>query len=448
MSEKRMIRSGNRNRFYLLLTLLLVLVLVRYALLIPIPRPVFLGVILLILLLGDGDEIMAMCLCCIPLQESIDFFYSMVFCVAVYMVKDYRRVRINVTIAPILLMVVWELLHCLGEDFAVMEFLTNMIPLMALAVFMSADVSDGDYDFVIRAMSFTTAMVCLSLLVRVLYLADFQFVSAFARLQRLGMDAEETRKTAGITGGEINPNTLGILCVLAAAGLMQLRTVGRGSRKDLILASTLLIFGTLTASRTYLVCLAFMLLLLLFSQKGTVGQKLKFLGGMLLVLVLALLVLYLVFPELMEYFYSRFLEKDITTGRIGLMGQYHNFIISSPRNLGFGIGLHDFGTKVTQVYRVARHVPHNGIQELAVAWGLPGLILFGAMLALMLWRSRTFCRHQRLLNYIPLLVILLKVQAGQMINSAYTMLAFSYAYLSMCQRFDVPERGRGRRYRI
>lgn len=446
MRERLMIRSGNRKRFYLLLTLLLGLVLIRYSLLIPIPRPVFLGIILLILLLGDEDEILAMCLCCIPLHESIDFFYSLVFCIAVYVFKYYRKIRINVTVVPLLLMVIWELLHCLGEDFSVMGFLSNMIPLLVLAIIMSADVSGTDYAFLIRALAFSTAMVCVSLLLRVLYLANFNFVSAFANLQRLGMDAEETRKTAAIVGGQINYNTLGIICVLVTTGLMQLRTVGRGNRKDLMLAAALLIFGTLTASRTYLVCLVFMLLLLLFSQKGTVNQKLKFLGGMLLVLLLALVVLYLVFPELMEYFYSRFLEADITTGRIGTMGLYHRFIWSDPMNLAFGIGLQDFGEKVTQVYRVSRSVPHNGIQELVIAWGMPGVILFVGMLILMIWRSRKFSRRQTLLNYIPLLIILLKVQAGQMINSPYTMLVFSYSYLSLCENMGlegIVKRGAG-----
>lgn len=436
MKDRLMIRSGNRKRFFLLLTVLLVLTLVRYSLLIPIPRPVFLGVILLILLLGDEDEILAMCMCCIPLHESIDFFYSLVFCAGVYVLKYYRKIRINMTVLPILLMVVWELLHCLADDFGVMEFLSNMIPLLVLAVIMSADISDTDYAFLIRAMAFVTAMVCISLLLRVLYLANFDFVSAFANLQRLGMDAEETRKTAAISGGQINYNTLGIICVLVTTGLMQLRTAGRGTWKDLLLAAALLIFGTLTASRTYLVCLLFMLLLLLFSQKGGIRRKLKFLGGMVLVLILALVVLWLVFPELMEYFYSRFLVADITTGRIGTMGLYHKFIWSNPWYLGFGIGLQDFAIKVTQVHRVSRSVPHNGIQELVIAWGLPGVVLFGGMLILMIWHSRRFNRRQTLLNYIPLLIILLKVQAGQMINSPYTMLAISYAYLSLCAKLD------------
>ena len=132
-------------------------------------------------------------------------------------------------------------------------------------------------------------------------------------------------------------------------------------------------------------------------------------------------------------------HMDITTGRLSTMELYHRFIWSSPRNLAFGIGLQDFGEKVMVVYRIAPFVSHNAIQELVTAWGMPGLVLFVALWILMIWRSRKFSRRQTLLNYIPLLVILLKSQAGQMLNSAYTMLAFAYAYLSMCQRFSEPQ---------
>ena len=50
----------------------------------------------------------------------------------------------------------------------------------------------------------------------------------------------------------------------------------------------------------------------------------------------------------------------------------------------------------------------------------------------MIAMSKKHCKHQSLINYIPLIIILVKGMAGQMLNSPYTMLAFSYAYLSMC----------------
>lgn len=420
-------QSGGHGRFYFLLLLLMGMITARYSLQIGIPREVFLGIILLIAVLGDRDEIAAMCICCIPLHESVDFFYAIVFCMAAFVLKYPQQICLRLSVIPVLLMVLWELLHCFGEPFSIVGFVVDIVPLLALAIFMSTDASELDYDYIVRAVSVTTVLAGLSTLIKVMYLAGFDVATAFSQLKRLGVQAEKV----AIEGGTINPNTLGTICVLAMTGLMQLRTAGRGNKKDMFLMVALLVLGALTSSRTFLACLALMILLLLFSQKGSFRKKMRFLGGMILVLALAVVFLSLVFPELLEYFISRFRGKDLTTGRLDLMGQYHAFIVSDPRVLGFGIGLHDFSVKVTQVYRVAGNVPHNGIQELVAAWGLPGLLLFGYLVLTMILHSGQG-RRQRLLHHIPLILILFKAQAGQMLDSSYTMLAFSYAYLSLC----------------
>ena len=127
--------------------------------------------------------------------------------------------------------------------------------------------------------------------------------------------------------------------------------------------------------------------------------------------------------------------EDITTGRLGLMEIYHKFIVSNPRVAFFGVGLHDFMDKVLVKYQVATHVPHNGIQELIVAWGIPGVFLFGLLWLAMILRARTYHRKLTMLNFVPFLIILVKVQAGQMLDSTYTMIAFSYAYLSLAYDF-------------
>lgn len=426
----------NHSRFYWMLALLLSVIFVRYAFQIDIPRILFLIIIALIALMGDQDEIMGMLLCCIPLHESIDFFYSIVICIAVYVIKYFKRIRINISFLPVVVMVLWELLHCFGDEFAPMEFISNFLPLFALVIVMSTDASDYDYAFLVRTLSVATAAVCITLLGKEIFLADFNFAVAIANLQRLGMEAEDTKQTLTISGA-INPNTLGIMCVLATTGLMQLRTAGRGKKSDMFIAIVLLVFGTLTSSRTFLACLALMFVFLLFSQRGTVAQKFRFLGTIVLVVIIALVVLNAVFPELMAYYTSRFQENDLTTGRTDLMGNYHEFIVSNPKVMFFGIGLQDFGTKVVNVYRVASNVPHNGIQELVIAWGMPGLILFAVLLMSMIYQSRHYARQQKVLNYIPLIILLVKAQAGQMLNSAYTMLAFSYAYLSMAHDFNI-----------
>lgn len=426
------------RRFYCLLILLLVLVGVRYALQIPFPRAAFLPIIALICLLGDRDEIIAMTMCCIPLHESIDFFYALVFIMVIWVFKCRHQIRINLSLILVLAMVIWELLHCLENPFSVMTFITNIVPLMVLALMMCTDVQDLDYAFVVRALAAASLGVCMVLFLKVLNLANFNIPLAVAKLQRLGSDTAEASSLIRVEGGEVNPNTLGIICVLTSTGLMQLRTRGTGTRMDMIIACSIMVFGALTASRTYLVCLALMALLLLFAQSGSFSRKLRFLLALILVILLAVTALYLLFPDLMRYYISRFRVKDITTGRTELMVIYHRFITSDPKVLLFGIGLQNFGPLLLEHHMLADVVPHNGIQELIIAWGLPGLVLFAALIFTMLSLARRSCPKPGLINLIPLIVILVKSQAGQMLNSAYTMLTFSLAWLSLCMELQGP----------
>jgi len=54
----------------------------------------------------------------------------------------------------------------------------------------------------------------------------------------------------------------------------------------------------------------------------------------------------------------------------------------------------------------------------------------------MIVRAKKHSNVKGLINYIPLILLLVKVQVGQLITSFPTMLTFSLAYLSMCADFD------------
>ena len=41
----------------------------------------------IIAFLGDRHEIIALCICFIPMHESIDFYYAIVICIAIYFFK-------------------------------------------------------------------------------------------------------------------------------------------------------------------------------------------------------------------------------------------------------------------------------------------------------------------------------------------------------------------------
>lgn len=421
-----------RKRFWFLLGLLLLLIMVRYAFQTDIPRVVFLLVIGLIAILGDRDEIIAMLMCCIPLHESVDFFYAVVICTVVYICKQFHRLRLGTNVMLLVLIVLWELLHCFVTSFSVISFLSNVIPFLVLAVIMASDLRDMDYTFIVRTVAWTTLGVTLVLLVRVLYFADFNIPLALAGLQRLGSDKHSNIQDTIIEGGQINPNTLGIVTVLASAGLMQLRSIGRGKKGDLLLMCTMLVFSALSTSRTYLACLAVMILLLIFAERGGIKKKIRLIAALCLAITVATVAMAILFPDTFEYFVGRFNEDDITTGRSSLMVLYHSFIADNPNVMFFGIGLQDFGNRLINVYRVANNVPHNSIQELIIAWGIPGLFLFGALFLSMFLISRQQNKRQALINWIPLIIILFKGMAGQLLTSYYTMLALTFAYLSLC----------------
>ena len=428
----RDLTKKSRKRFWCLLGLLLLLIMVRYGFQTDIPRVAFLLVIGLIAIFGDRDEILAMLMCCIPLHESVDFFYAVVLCTVVYVCKQFHKLRLETNVMLVVLIVLWELLHCFGTSFSVINFLSNVIPFLVLAVIMTSDLRDMDYAFIVRAVSWTTLGVTLVLLVRVLYFADFNILIALAGLQRLGADEHNNIQDVAIEGGQIHPNALGVVTVLASTGMMQLRSMGSGKKSDMILMCTMLVLSALSTSRTYLACLALMIVLLIFAERGGIKKKVRLIAVLSAAITAAVVAMELLFPDTFEYFVGRFEAEDITTGRDQLMVLYHKFIVENPRVMFFGIGLQDFGKQLVEVYKVARGVPHNSIQELIIAWGIPGVFLYAGLIISMFLAARQQNKRIALINWIPLIIILFKSMAGQMLNSYYTMLAFSYAYLSLC----------------
>ena len=424
------------TRFYILLSVLIGLLFIRYGLEIGIPRIVLTGVIAIIALVGNRSEILAIAMCCIPLHAAVDFFYALVACAGIYVLKYHQEIRINLGVIITLAMIFWELLHCFRPEFSLMGFLVSMIPLIFLAVILCIDVSDLDYTFVIRTMAVVLVSTCLILLINLIVRADFNLLLAISGLRRLGEVSENSRNEA-MLGGDMNPNTLGIICVLVCTGLLQLWSIGKSRMTDIMCMVILMVFGILTSSRTFLVCLLLMALLLIMAQPGDFRKKFRLSATLLLMAVAALILMNWLFPDVLEYYIKRFRLDDITTGRDTLMIAYHRFISNNPHVMFFGVGLQDFVRNLTEIYRVADNLPHNSIQEIVVAWGIPGMLLF-VLLCMMLFRqSGKYCRTYRLLNAIPFLILIVKSMAGQLLTSHYTILALSYAYLSLCQNFEI-----------
>ena len=426
--------------FYCLLFIFFALCFARYAMQIGFPRVILLALIVMMACLGNDQEIIAICICCIPLNTTFHFFYGLLVCMIVFVVKYHSLIYINWGVIPFFLMITWELLHCFTLDFSIISFGSDFLPFLLLMLIMCIRKKDIDYCFITRALAICIAFMCILLVGRVLYASGFNLTTAMTGLRRLGMDTEEAQTMLTVEGGQQNPNSLGIMCVLGVTGLMQLLTTGRGKQQDLFLILLLIFLGALTSSRTYLFCLLIMGILLYFSQEGSLWRKFKYflLGCVTVVAVITLL--YLILPELLESYIQRFLVADITSSRSLLLRLYHELITSDMRILLWGIGRHNYSYLLKEQYRIAENVPHNAIQEIIIAWGLPGIAMFVLLGIAMIQRSKRSCKKQRLLNYIPIIIILAKSMVGQLLTSDYTILALSYAYLSMCEDLKLKEK--------
>ena len=430
--NRRLRQERSYLRFWVLFAALSAMIFVRYGLQIGIPRVLALVPVVVIALLGDKTELIAICMCLIPFHESLDFYYALVLVIAIYVFKNFRQIRINASFFLMLLMVLWELLHCLAGDFSPVTFVVSLLPIIALVVFLCSDFSDLDYPFVVRAVAAAAMVVCVTMLVQLLWISRFNLAAFFANLRRLGALSEQSADRLQLSGGLIQTNSLGVICVLITATLLQLRFSGQSKRSDTYVMLTLLIFGTFTASRTFLVCLALMIFLVLMGQKGVV-KKLRYLGIAILALGFLVLLFSIFFTEQLEYYVSRFFEADITTGRDDLMVVYHRFITENMNVLFFGVGLQDYGDKLVNHYRVANNVPHNSIQEIAVIWGIPGLLLMAVLIFWLCYQAYRKMGRRKLINYIPVIIILFKSVAGQLLTSNYSMLALSFGYLNLVQ---------------
>ena len=424
----------SRKRHYILLFMLLGLCFIRYALQINIPQVVLLAVTFAMALTGDADEIMAMCICCIPLHTSIEHTYALLFGMVCFAVKNINQIRLTRNVIPVFLMIMWELLHCFFTSFSVNQFGGHVVGWLLLAVLLCSQKIRFDYALIVRSFVISTIVMSMSLIGKLLFVADFNVAAAFASLRRLGLDSLEAQSSLLVSGGAINQNTLGVLCVFGVTALLQLRRTGRGCTRDIYGMVMLLLFGIMTSSKTFLACLLMMALLLFFSLDNSIRKKIRYMFSAAALAAVAVFIIHLIMPDLLEYYIGRFIDdSDPTTGRIGLMKQYHELILSDMRILFIGIGLQNFIPRVMELGQTPVS-PHNGIQELIIAWGIPGLIIFIALIAGMAIQSYKKTGRQGIINYIPLIIILFKVQAGQMLNSSYTMLAFSLAYLSMSDR--------------
>lgn len=417
--------------FKVYLLAMFALMAVRYLLKVDVPAVAFLLVAMLPIWWGNTSEQLAFAASCIPLSIAFQYKYALLILAAAILIKNHWRIKMNGAFIVVMAMMVWELWHAFYGQFSFVEYLRDFAELILLAIVTSIDMRNVDHKLVIRSLAISVVGVCVIMLVMQMQQFGFDLVAVFSRSAhsfRFG----QSNMASGRFAINFNANNLGFICNLATCGSLLLAIRKEHLRIDIILAICTVIFAMMTLSRSAIICVIMIFAAYLLLNDGKLSTKIwSCLGGLVIVLLALILVHYFV-PTVFENILERFQRKDVWNGRGGLFKYYNHFLFMSPMYFLFGIGMQSIYEKVVPHSPVAG-VPHMGLQEVWVAWGVVGFVMLGILIWKVISSSKLYSDGKRQpYQFMPLVLTLVFTMSGQLITSSRALMAFTFAYVCLC----------------
>ena len=423
----------DHSRFQIGMVLFFALVVLRNVFLLPIPVAVILLLNACLIFFGSKEEIVALFVCYIPLEASFQFKYGILLCALFYLIKSRFRFKVagNQYGLLILAMVIWELLHFVIGDFSVNEYLRSVAELAFLFIIVM-DKNEFDFPFIARCLIVTTCFVGTAMLANLLIKYQFDFVSLFLlQHYRLGVINENI----GIANLNYNANQLGYIFCLSILTELILITKYKPTARQYVVLFYLIFLGLLTKSRSFFVCLIFTLILfILFQSNKNRSLKTRRILAVILLLLVFLILINVFAADIINQYIERFSSDDVSNSRNTIFLDYHRLLSNGALVRWFGLGTQNLFGNIVRHYDIQMiQVPHNGLQEVAVMWGIPGLVLFLLFLAGMIHFDMV--KKEKLLHLSVLLLTLFSSMFGQLITNSTKLMALTFILVLMRYRF-------------
>lgn len=389
-------------------------------------------VVLAVAVASDRKQLLGLMLCFIPLFSMIQYLYALAICMIVFVLKFHRELRWNHVVFVLGAMFFWELIHFQVSLGTVVSSVRVVAPIAFCCFLMMIDGSRFQYKYLVRTLSLAVIAVSVIVWLRCADVSEEGILGYIFNGNRLGIVRHSVQNIV-----IMNPNTWGFICLTAMTGLLQLLVSRKGSMFDIVLCGILFLIGALTQSKTFFLCLAIALVLflcVLSRDKKTLIFRLTMLA---VIGVVGLIIAWWLIPGIVKPLLERFVASDSNNLRIKIFWEYMEYLSTDIRGFIFGLGAWDLRSRVIQTFT---DVPHNALQEIVAVWGIFGLAFFALFLYIYIHTSKKNNKNQKLVNYIPLILLLIKVQLGQFVTAGHTLLLFSFAYMSLCYDFAVPEK--------
>lgn len=426
------IKKHTENRiFKVYLLAMFALMAARYLLKVNIPALAFLMVAMLPIWLGTPSEQLAFVASCIPLSIAFQYKYALLILSIAILVKNHWQLKASGVFLTVAAMIIWELWHGFYGHFSFVEYLRDFAELILLAIITSVNLKDLDHKLVIRSLAISVVGVCCIMLWMQMQKFGFNLIAVFARSAR-SFRFGQSNMESGAYALNFNANNLGFICNLSTCGILLLVSRKEHSRTDIFLAVCGLIFALMTMSRAAIVCAIMIFFAFLILSEGKLQQKLA--NGLicLLIAVAALMLLWKYLPSVFVNIQERFQRKDVWNGRGSLLRYYTEYMLSDWKYFLFGIGIQDIFGKVSPYFPV-HDVPHNGIQEVWIAWGIIGVALMLVVFWKIVTTSKRYAgRKRQFYQFMPLLLTLVYTMSGQLLTSSRALITLSFSYICLC----------------
>lgn len=392
---------------------------------------------------ASPTQMIAMALAFIPLGSGFQYKYALMAYVLIGIVRFGSQMHFSKLTFPLIVMILWEMLHVVVGEMEINELMRGFAEFVFLWFISCQKLKDLEIRVIARSLAIAVVGVCCI----TMYMQTTLVMGDVSDVLSQGGDGSyrfgnNNNKEEELFSLVFNPNQLGFICNLAIAALLVLMRLRKSTLIDVVMLSLCVTFGSFTLSRSFLVCLAFLLLSFILLSTNSLRQRILYIILLTLLIGGVVWAIDAFLPDVIKNFTARFEVEDLSNNRIDLFVFYNQHIFSTAEYCLFGIGLQNFGEKLIQLYNPDIEVCHNGFQEAWVAWGLPGLVMVLWWLQQLVAESRRWCLTKRYFSYLPLILILLDMQAGQFIRSNTNMLALILAYAVLCipsERFELKQ---------
>ena len=225
-----------------------------------------------------------------------------------------------------------------------------------------------------------------------------------------------------------NANNLGYFSAVSVTMGLLLLTRAKGVERLLLLVTLFVnvVIGAFTVSRTWIALVALgVVLVALFRYKGKARFAMLFVVGILFVGFGAVIATQ---TNIFDAFFERMNELG-EDNRMRIFKRYMSAMANRPLRILSGAGALTYKT----VFNISGSM-HNGLQQIFVAYGVPGFLLWMWMMfspIVLHFKKRKF----RIYRILPLLIAFLFTQTIQFVNPFILMLPYMVA---MCY-MKIPE---------